>query len=244
MRKIIFFVLCTPFFITSCKKNEDSDIQVKPVANFTFSGTSVAPAQVQFTNTSTNASTYSWDFGDNSAASSATSPTYTYSRPGTYTIRLKASNANTSDSISKSLTIQAPTSVRITSVRITSIPLVDPTCNCAWDNNNGPDVYYELTETSNNVLVSTIANPFNNVVASDLPITWNLSTPYQINDFLRYYRLQVYDKDTNDTPSSNDDFINGFLFNFNEFITSGYPSSILLESPSHNLKVVLNLQWQ
>jgi PKD repeat protein len=69
-----------------------------PVADFSASPTSgTAPLDVAFTDNSTNnPSSWSWDFGDGST-SSAQNPTHTYSSPGTYTVKLTATNGSGSD---------------------------------------------------------------------------------------------------------------------------------------------------
>ncbi|MEO6832736.1 MAG: PKD domain-containing protein, partial [Chitinophagaceae bacterium] len=51
------------------------------------------PFTVNFTNTSTNGVSYLWNFG-NGNTTNLTSPSATYTSPGTYTVRLIATNAN------------------------------------------------------------------------------------------------------------------------------------------------------
>jgi PKD repeat protein len=71
-----------------------------PVANFSASVTSgVAPLTVNFTDTSTNTPTsWAWDI-DNSGSTDYTTqnPSHTFLSPGTYTVRLTASNSAGSD---------------------------------------------------------------------------------------------------------------------------------------------------
>jgi hypothetical protein len=71
-----------------------------PVASFTLSPrTGPVPLSVTFTNTSTGTgNSYLWDFGDNSTSTS-TSPVHSYASPGTYTVRLVATNASGADDI-------------------------------------------------------------------------------------------------------------------------------------------------
>ena len=66
---------------------------VKPVADFTGTPTSGdAPLSVAFTDTSTHApTTWAWEFGDG-ATSTSQNPTHQYADPGTYTVKLTASN--------------------------------------------------------------------------------------------------------------------------------------------------------
>jgi PKD repeat protein len=64
-----------------------------PIARFTASPTAgKVPLTVHFVDTSTGSPTsWAWDFGDNNA-SSLQNPTHSYTVPGTYTVRLRASN--------------------------------------------------------------------------------------------------------------------------------------------------------
>lgn len=74
----------------------------EPAASFTAAPTSgVAPLPVQFTDTSTGGPTsWAWDFGDG-GTSTTKSPTHTYISPGTYTVKLTATNAIGSNSVSR-----------------------------------------------------------------------------------------------------------------------------------------------
>lgn len=86
-----------------------------PVADFTANTTSGCPGtSVSFTNTSTNATSYSWTFtGGTPATSTSASPTVTYNTAGTYAVTLVASNANGSDTETKTgfITINAAPSL-------------------------------------------------------------------------------------------------------------------------------------
>src|SRR5204862_2109336 len=70
-----------------------------PTASFTGTPTSGgAPLSVAFTDTSTGSPTsWSWDFGDPGSGTANTSalrnPSHTYNSPGTYTVKLTATNA-------------------------------------------------------------------------------------------------------------------------------------------------------
>jgi PKD repeat protein len=75
-----------------------------PVANFSATPTSgPSPLVVSFTDLSTNVPTsWAWDFDDNGTVdSTARNPTFTYPAPGTYAVKLTASNAAGSDSETK-----------------------------------------------------------------------------------------------------------------------------------------------
>ncbi len=67
---------------------------VRASANVSPKAKGCVPFTVSFSNASANATSYSWDFGDNSALSTAATPTHTFTQPGTYKVRLVASNPN------------------------------------------------------------------------------------------------------------------------------------------------------
>ncbi len=75
-----------------------------PSAEFTATPiTGTVPLQVQFNDQSTNNPTsWAWDFNnDGIIDSTAQNPTHTYTQPGTYTIKLTATNAGGSDSVTR-----------------------------------------------------------------------------------------------------------------------------------------------
>jgi PKD repeat protein len=226
------------FFICSCNKKDQSIAVV--TANFSYSGTGIAPSTVQFNNTSTNASSYQWDFGDNST-STLSSPSHTYSKGGAYTVKLTAMGNSGSNSLTKTVSITSPTSAKITAVKLLQMPFTDAV-GAGWDSNTGPDVYFTLTDANDNPLAT--GNTFNNVLSSALPLQWNLSTPYQVTNFLSTYKIRFYDEDVNDFPPSSDDYIGGYQFTLSAFTASGYPSTATLYLAGSNLKVELSLLWQ
>jgi len=80
-------------------------VVVLPVANFsTDVSEGSAPLSVQFTDLSENATEWYWDFGDG-ANSTEQSPAHTYSAAGNYTVNLKVSNANGTDSKTGYITV-------------------------------------------------------------------------------------------------------------------------------------------
>lgn len=79
-----------------------------PVASFTANRSSgPAPLTVQFTDTSTKLpSSWAWDFQDDGAVDSTDqNPTFTYPTPGSYTVRLKATNQGGSSEATKTITV-------------------------------------------------------------------------------------------------------------------------------------------
>ena len=70
------------------------EVSPKPYTDFSASNNiGFAPLAVQFANLTRFATSYEWDFGDGSAKSTEANPSHTYATIGTYTVSLKASNA-------------------------------------------------------------------------------------------------------------------------------------------------------
>lgn len=76
----------------------------QPTVNFTFSTQGFT---VNFTNQTVNGNTYLWNFGDG-ATSTQFSPSHTYAAPGTYTVRLTATNQCGTRFLQKTVTIVNP----------------------------------------------------------------------------------------------------------------------------------------
>jgi YVTN family beta-propeller protein len=73
-------------------------------ANFTASKTSgYAPLSIQFTDTSTGegVTSWQWNFGDLTSNSTVQNPSHTYTQPGTYAVTLTVTNADGTNSITK-----------------------------------------------------------------------------------------------------------------------------------------------
>ena len=75
-----------------------------PAASFSASSTSgSAPLNVSFTDQSTGFPvSWKWTFGDGSNATTEQNPVHTYNKSGLYSVTLTASNANGSNTLSRS----------------------------------------------------------------------------------------------------------------------------------------------
>ncbi len=95
---------------------------VPPVADFSASNTSPCDGTVKFTDQSDNAPTsWLWDFGD-SKTSTLQNPSHTYTSSGTYTVILKATNANGNNSKTKTAYI---------TINILASPTVTDAARCS-----------------------------------------------------------------------------------------------------------------
>jgi len=129
-------------------------VPVAPTANFSGSPTSGnAPLTVTFTDTSTGTPTsWSWDFANDGVYDSTEqNPTHIFSSAGTYTVKLRATNAQGSDTETKTdyITVAAPGlpvvdftgtpltgSVPLTVTFTASVTSATPITAYAWDFNN------------------------------------------------------------------------------------------------------------
>ncbi len=88
-------------------------VEGKPVASFVADRTTLpAPGAVVFIDTSTGTpspSTWRWEFGDGTADSTEQSPTHTFSKPGTFTVRLTATNSRGASTATTVVTASNPT---------------------------------------------------------------------------------------------------------------------------------------
>ncbi len=77
---------------------------------------------VTFTNTSLGGNTFKWDLGDGTSSTSSTSFTHTYTQPGTYTVKLIATDEATCigvDSAKKTITVYGLPSLDVSSDSLT-----------------------------------------------------------------------------------------------------------------------------
>jgi PKD repeat protein len=155
-----------------------------PTASFTANPTSgQAPLAVAFTDTSTGSPTaWSWSFGDGQS-STAQNPTHTFTDPGTYNVRLTASNAGGSTSATRQITVG---SVTPPPSGQNLVPNPGFETNLAgWDTNNTPTVALErvagghsgswaarLTNTGTTTVTETL-NDIPNVVATTAAGTYS-----------------------------------------------------------------------
>ncbi len=93
---ILFLLLVT--LMLSC---------AKPIARFSYSGETTAPAKLSFDNQSKKAENYEWDFGDGNS-STESSPEHAYSASGKYIVTLKARKGKKTVSTQQTIIVDAP----------------------------------------------------------------------------------------------------------------------------------------
>lgn len=224
----------------SCKKDDDSNATPSqpiagPTANFSYSGAGVfAPATVQFTNTSSNATSYSWDFGDN-GTSTDVSPSHVYANGGTYTVRLTATGAGGSNTVTKTINIlNRPTSAKITYIKATGWSAYN-SVGSPWDVSSPPDIYFQVQDVGSNVLADYSSYVFTD---ASPPIQLNLSVPYSVPSLATNYYIELFDYDNLDP----DDDMGYVGFKMSDYPT--YPSVINVTSATFGITVEMGIQWQ
>ena len=241
-----FILLTVTTTLFSCEKESSAPTAAAPIANFSYSGAGVAPANVTFTNTSSNATSYTWDFGDNTTSFEA-SPTHKFTAGGVYTVKLTATGTGGSNSTTKTINVTTPTTLKILSVKLTAIPLTKSNGG-SWDvlPNSGPDVYIKLTDGLSAVYYN---HPlyYNDVVASNLPLNFllqnnsNVASPLTITsaNFSANLALELWDYDV-----LTSDFMTGFTFKPSNYTTgsTAYPTTLTLSLGG--VTAEFTLQWQ
>jgi PKD repeat protein len=116
--KRVYILLFLSLLLFGCRKKSVVDDPIDPPKNIAVACFSIATASpvyeddtLSFTNCSSYATNYSWDFGDGTTSTDSL-PQHAYSAAGTYLIKLIASNNNSTDTTSQSMTIQPLTDFR------------------------------------------------------------------------------------------------------------------------------------
>lgn len=213
-----------------------------PTASFNYSGNGAAPSMVSFTNTSSNATSYSWDFGDNNNnTSTLQNPTHSYLVEGTYTVTLTATNAGGTNTSTKTINVAAAyTKCIVTSVTINAFPATKST-GAGWDASSAADLFFNITDSVNNIKYDNSANVKTDVLTSALPVTWNLS-PIFSHQGINIYVNRFIDLWDNDGLLGNEKI--GYVgFRFSDYISlpNPYPTSITVTQ--NGITATLQLSW-
>lgn len=240
-----FLVLSIGISIFGCSKDNTPTTPV-PTVDFTYSGANLpAPAVINFTSTTSNATTYVWDFGDNST-STFSNPQHSYTSGGVYTVKLTATGAGGSTSVTKTINIAAAlTKVKITKITVTSLTFTKPGGTSGWDpDGSGPDLYFQIQDTNSAVLYDS-KNTFsvaNNITPTNLPLSWDLATnnvSFDITNIASTRFINFFDSDSPLTPD-NMSYV-GFLFSNYTTGTSPYPTTVT--QTQNGITITLNLTW-
>jgi len=209
------------------------DTTLNPIADFTWTGATVTPAQITFQNRSQNADSYLWNFGGG-RTSTQVSPTINFTSYGQFTISLTASFTATSrtNTVRKALTI-TPGKINITYVAVDAIPSI-----LDWDLATGPDLFFNLNYPSGGI--ASTSSVVLDVVSSDLPIIWTYNgTGFNVTDWSGAWSFQLFDEDDFDP----NDLIGTTSFRINSLVSArGYVGSYSLSSGS--LRMRIGVTWE
>lgn len=230
----------------SCSSNQENDYienSSPPIADFSFTGDNkLAPANVKFENKSTYANTYLWDFGDG-ASSIDKNPIHKYSG-GKYIVQLTSRGYGGTATVTKTVDIAfppTPTSAKITKVTVSKIPL--PTL--FRQNSNtvyGLNLQFFIVNTEN--YEDQIFSPvYDNILESQLPLSWTGMTPKTINNLSTEYDVSV-------TKNGGQE-IGKVSFKMLDYTVGSnpYPSRIILKqktkknSQENIIELILHVTW-
>lgn len=153
---------CGPSIMTALNAS-NCQVSLPPVAQFTVSATTgCAPLTVNFTDQSTNTPTqWAWDIDNNGSTDYTTqNPTHTYTSPGTYAVKLTATNGNGANTLTKTnyITVNTPPTARSGGIKRPCFgAAVTLGANPAATGGQTPYTY--SWSPTNNLSNPTIANP-------------------------------------------------------------------------------------
>ncbi len=212
--------------------------KVKPVPNFTANNDNChATCAVTFQNTTIGEKVqYQWDFGD-SSTSVEENPTHEYTQMGTYSVKLTAQNTGGAESISKNVSINAPSLPTKCNVKSVSITSQNTFGIGAWDLTDYPDIYVRILDNLGNTYLQSGVRLEEN--GANLPILINtFYTDLNFPDNTKSYTFRMYDKD-----EVSDQIMEEFTFTPNDYMpVSGQTTSQFTLTNSEIMMVVV-LEW-
>ena len=129
------------------------------------------------------------------------------------------------------------TNFKITSIQVNSIPMVDANSS-SWDTFDGPDVFFNIENKNDDVLLDGSGSKYSDISYSSLPLKWTFTSAFLVTNFEPSYFVTIYDYDYAD-PNDNIGYVG---FNFNQHKT-GYPTSITKTSIDGTISVTINGNW-
>lgn len=244
LKKILVMLICLSIF--GCSKDNTLTTPL-PTVDFTYLGANLpAPAVITFTSNTSDANNFLWDFGDNNT-STLSNPQHTYTSGGVYTVKLTVTGEGGTTSTTKTVNVNSTlTKVKITKITVNNLTFTKPGGTSGWDTDgSGPDLYFQIQDTKSAVLYNskTTFNVSNNIIPSNLPLSWDLASnnvSFDITDITVTRFIELFDYDT--TALSDDDMSYvGFIFSNYTTGTSPYPSTIT--KTQNGITITLNLLW-
>jgi PKD repeat protein len=231
---LLLLIISLFIFGESCDKDAfdlslgNSDYQRGRPSFYASESNVPAPTLIWFNNTTIldDRYTFLWDFGDNDT-STLFEPSHTYLKGGVYTVKLTATSSSGIGTATQTITIQKPkTLCKVASIKINEMPLSKP-----------QNVFFKIENIGRFVFFDGTSTRINDVTKEDLPLLWNLSTPYAITPLNTGIYIRIYNYDDLDPAA----FIGSVGFNPST-AGSGFPSTVNLTSPG--VSVTLDLKWE
>jgi len=97
----------------------------------------------------------------------------------------------------KETTVPPLAKFKINSVRVEAMPALDFN-NVGWDLFDDADVFFNIEDENHMPYYLGSAYKVGNVAQADLPVSWSLTSSYQINDISKMTYVAVYDYDVLD----------------------------------------------
>lgn len=142
----------------------------------------------------------------------------------------------------------------LSSITLNGYDTLDPSGNY-WDttavffpdtaNNRFPDVFYNIDIYDSSFLFSYFQDShFDDVLPSELPLTYNINPPVYIPAFYKYFYLRTYDFEI-DTPTVDSTFMDSILFVVGPDTVSAvkYPTSFT-NNGTNGVNVSVGITWK
>ena len=120
----------------------------------------------------------------------------------------------------KETTVAPLAKFKINSVKLVAMPALDNN-NVGWDLFDDADVFFNIEDANHTIVYDGSSFKVGNLAQADLPVSWSLTSSYQINDINKLVYISVCDYDVLD---ANDPM--GYVgFKMEDYV-DGKPTSI------------------
>ena len=240
---ILIAVLVTGFLaLNGCDVTDDKHPE-GPVADFSWSDENLGPSVLAFHNLSANADRFVWCF-PGGLSSTVSDPVFGFSGSGIQSVTLIAFESASSrvDSLTRTITIM-PSRFLLDSVIVEQIPFKSPMGE-GWDGLTGPDLYYLLYKHSGMYEAGSFLYPFEDLRQEQLPVGWKYTyNGYFLSDWDYDYRIDVLDKDNNNSDRTYQTLIGSVSFRVRDLIENhGFNRSFTFNDDSLRVRIVV--KWE
>ncbi len=120
----------------------------------------------------------------------------------------------------KETTVAPLAKFKINSVKLVAMPALDNN-NVGWDLFDDADVFFNIEDANHTIVYDGSSFKVGNLAQADLPVSWSLTSSYQINDINKLVYISICDYDVLD---ANDPM--GYVgFKMEDYV-DGKPTSI------------------